>query len=219
MKHSMKLALILALLAAFGCKNDDDGDDTDTTQGNLQPEVEGALGKANRPVPVAADRIDRAGRPAVTAALISTFDGPEKASADRDRYNKSGNANPDFIPIIEKSLAILDGLDGTCENQLLAGTGNGNIYRALATALDDDQLYVQSDRVSSSPVYLGVEAEATDAVPAGAGSGGGRGPGDDVIETSYSVLVAGKLTGIDDGVKDDDATHSIDVFPFIAEAR
>jgi len=211
-KYSLKFALLLSVLAAAACKNDDD---TESTTGNLRP-VEGALGKANRPATAAADRIDRAGRPAVTAALISTFD-PANSQADRDRYNKSGNANPAFIPIIETSLAILDGLDQVCGNQLLAGAvANQDIYEPLATALNDDQLYVQSDRVGSTPTYLGVEAEATGAVSAGQGSGGGRAPGDDVIERSFSVLVAGKLSGIDDGVPEDDAEHDIDVFPFIA---
>jgi hypothetical protein len=217
MKHSMKLALILSLLAGFSCKNDDN-DDTNSATVNLLPEVDGALGKANRPAPVAADRIDRAGRPAVTAALISTFD-PDNADDERDKYNKSGNANAEFIPVIETSLAILDGLDGVCGNQLLANSGPGNIYRSLATALDDDQLYVQSDRVSAQPLYLGVEAEATNTVSPGQGQGGGRAPGDDVIETSYSVLVAGKLSGIDDGVAADEAPVDIDFFPFIAEPR
>jgi hypothetical protein len=210
MTHTFKLALLLSALAVVGCKSDDD---TDTTTGNLK----GGLGKANRPETPAADRIDRAGRPAITAALISSFD-PTNRDADHDRYNKSGNANPDFIPIIEASLAILDGLDQKCGNQLLAGKGAAgqNIYAPLATALNDDQLYVQSDRVNVKPYYLGVEAEATGALPEGGGSGGGRYPGEDVIERSYSVLAAGALSGIDDGVPTDDAEHDIDVFPFIA---
>jgi hypothetical protein len=209
MKHTIELALLLSALAAVGCKSDDD---TDTATGNLK----GGLGKANRPETAAADRIDRAGRPAITAALISTFD-PANTEADHDSYNKSGNANPVFIPKIEASLAILDGLDQKCGNQLLAGAvPSQKIYQPLATALNDDQLYVQSDRVGVKPFYLGVEAEATGTLPAGAGAGGGRYPGEDVIERSYSVLAAGVLSGIDDNVPTDDAVHDIDVFPFIA---
>jgi hypothetical protein len=215
MKHLIVLALSLSSLGALSCNGDadDDGNDTDTEA--LQPQIEGALGKANRPSPAPDARIDRAGRPAITAALISTFT-PETRQADVDRYNQSGNANPAFLPIIEKSLGVLDGLDRVCGNQLLAGADPAARYRALARALNDDQLYVRSDRAGVSSVYLGVEAEAVDAVMPGQGSGGGRIPGDDVIARSYSVLVAGALSGLDDGVEQDDAVHDIDVFPFLA---
>jgi hypothetical protein len=213
MKHSILIAS-LVLLGAFGCSSDDGDEDTSTQA--LQP-VEGALGKANRPAPVAADRIDRAGRPAISAALISAFT-PADRQADLDRYNKSGNSSPTFFPIMEKSLAVLDGLNGTCGDQLLfaADPDPTRKYRALARALADDQVYVQSDRPGVGSVYLGVEAEALQALQPGQGSGGGRAPGDDVVARSYSVLVAGQLTGLDDGVSEDDADHDIDVFPFVA---
>ena len=214
MKHSFELALLLSALAVFGCKNDDDGDD-DTATEHLEPAPEGALGKDNPPQTSAANRIDRAGRPAISAALVSPFT-PDARTDDLDRYNKSGNANRSFVPIMEKSLAILDAIDTNCGNQLLGNAQTQRRYQPLATALDDDQLYVQSDRPGASSVYLGVEAEALGAVREGQGSGGGRVPGDDVVERSYSVLVAGQLTGYDDGVSEDDAVHDIDVFPFIA---
>jgi hypothetical protein len=215
MKHSPELALLLAALGAFSCSSDDDGDDAPPEEATetLAPAIEGALGRAGRPSTPAAARIDRAGRPAITAALISTFNPPARA-ADVERYNKSGNANPDFIPIIAGSLGILDGLDRNCGNQLLAGEAAApGRYDQLATVLADDQLYIQSNRPNASSIYLGVEAEA---LGAGEGAGGGRAPGDDVIERSYSVLAAGVLVGVDDGVPTDDVQHNIDVFPFIA---
>src|SRR5690606_13301200 len=104
-------ALLLALLP-LSCSSDDE---PGAATGNLV----GALGKNNRPVPAAADRIDRAGRPAISAALVSTF-APDAQQADLERYNTSGNANPAFVPIMASSLAILDGIDGVCGNQLLA---------------------------------------------------------------------------------------------------
>jgi hypothetical protein len=215
MKHMIVLALSLSALGALSCKGDDGDDDNDTNTEALQLQIEGALGKANRPSPAARARIDRAGRPAVTAALISPFT-PDTRQADVDRYNTSGNADTSFLPIIEKSLGVLDGLDRRCGNQLLAGADPAQRYRALARALNDDQLYLRSDRAGASSVYLGVEAEAVDAIMPGQGSGGGRIPGDDVIARSYSVLVAGALSGLDDGVERDDAVHDIDVFPFLA---
>lgn len=205
MKHLHSL-VILAALAAASCSSDDDGGD-----------VSGALGRANRPSPAAADRIDRAGRPAISAALISTFN-PAARDADLDRFNRNGT-DPEFRAIMATSLAILDGLDGTCGNQLLFNGELENPYGPLAGALADDQLYVQSDREGAGSAYLGVEAEAIGAVMPGQGSGGGRVPNDDVVERSYSVLVAGALGGIDDGVGGDDAEHDIDVFPFLAEPQ
>ena len=41
-------------------------------------------------------------------------------------------------------------------------------------------------------------------------------PLDDVIETSYSVLAAGELTGIDDGITEDDVEPDIENFPWLA---
>jgi hypothetical protein len=221
MKHSFELALLLTGLAvvtgAVSCKGDDD---EDTATENLQPApIEGALGRNGRPETPAANRIDRAGRVAISAALISTFD-PDNRNANLDRYNKSGNANRAFLPIIETSLAVLDGLDNVCGNQLAAGPEAApGRYNGLATALDDDQLYLFSDRPGTSSVYLGVEAEALELLSEGQGSGGGRVPGDDVVRRSYSVLVNGSFDDIDDLVGSDDEVHDIDVFPFLAEPQ
>jgi hypothetical protein len=206
MKSSMlipALALGITCVALGSCK-DDEG-------------VEGALGKANPPD--LGERIDRAGRPAITAALISTFN-PQGRATVRDAYNRSGQLNEDFRQTIEQSLAVLDGLDESCGNQLLANMAPENEprYSPLATVLLDDQLYVHSDRVGAPSIYLGLEAETvigTDAI----GGGGGRTPGYDVIARSYSVLAAGVLTGVDDGVAEDDETHDPDEFPFLAEPQ
>jgi hypothetical protein len=211
MKHHSAmnhLGALLLVLAPLSCSSDEE---PGTATGNLV----GALGKGNPPRPASGDRIDRAGRPAISAALISTFK-PDTREADLDRYNRSVNANPDFISIIAANLAILDGLDGDCTNQLAIDTSLDNPYAPLARALDDDQIYVQSDRDGVGSVYLGVEGEALGVLARGQGSGGGRVPGDDVIERSYSVLVAGELNGIDDLVRSDDAVHDIDTFPFVA---
>jgi hypothetical protein len=205
MKH---LGALLLMVAPLSCSSDEE---PGTATGNLV----GALGKGNRPRPVGAERIDRAARPAISAALISTF-APDARQTDLDRYNRSGNANPDFVPIMAQSLAILDGLDGECGNQLAIDLDLANPYIPLARALNDDQIYVQSEREGVGSVYLGVEGEALGVLDRGQGSGGGRVPGDDVVRRSYSVLVAGQLTGYDDLVESDDAEHDIDVFPFLA---
>ena len=207
MKTSMlipALAVGIACVALGSCK-DDEG-------------TEGALGKANPPD--IGERIDRAGRPAITAALISTFS-PQGRATVRDAYNRSGQLNEDFLETIEGSLGVLDALNNVCGDQLLANVAPEDEprYAPLATVLLDDQLYVHGNRVGAPSIYLGLEAEFVIGADAISGGGGGRTPGYDVIERSYSVLAAGELTGVDDGVGEDDETHDPDEFPFLAEPQ
>lgn len=177
-------------------------------------QIPGILGMNNRPALTGA-RMDRVGRVAITAALVGAFN-PPQATAIRDAYNEGNLLNPDNLEGIKDSLGILDGLDLNCGNQLAADNAPER-YAFLAGVLNDDQLYVDSSRGDCQlESYLGVEAEALGALPEGGGSCGGRLPGDDVIERSYSVLAAGLFDGVDDGIPSDDATHSPDNFPFIA---
>lgn len=217
-RFNLALCCGLLLPLAVGACNgdDDDGDNADvpTTAGNanLLPAVAGARG-ANSP-PELGDRIDRAGRPAIGAALISTFTAdPDTKRLDTAAYNASGLSNAAFAATMTQSLGILDGLDGNCGNQLLAAT-TGDRYAPLTKVLLDDQLYLNSAKPGS--VYLGVEAEAVGVAMPGQGAGGGRQPGDDVVERSYSVLAAGALGGVDDGVRTDDTIPSPTLFPFLA---
>jgi hypothetical protein len=221
MKH-LNLALCCGLLLPFalgacnGDDNDDDKADTPSTAGNanlLPPAIPGARGASSPPE--LGERIDRAGRPAIGAALISTFTAdPDTKRRDTAAYNASGLSNPAFTETMKTSLGILDGLDGICGNQLLASQNEADRYGALTQVLLDDQLYLNSAKPGS--VYLGVEAEVVKAVMPGQGAGGGRQPGDDVIARSYSVLAAGQLGGIDDGVDRDDTVPTVTVFPFLA---
>lgn len=164
--------------------------------------------------PALAAQIDRAGRAAISTATIETFQTDARIVAtEKDGYNAaSPDAWADYIPQMMTSLAILDALDATCGNQLLADAGDER-YAFLAGVLSDDRLWVNTESRTCG-VYLGVEAEAIGAVPEGAGGCGGRSPADDVIERSYSVLAAGILDGIDDGVAEDDGAVT-DSFPFL----
>jgi hypothetical protein len=164
--------------------------------------------------PAQGPQIDRAGRAAISTATIETFQADAQVKADaKDAYNA---AAPDtwssFEPQMMTSLAILDALDATCGNQLLADAGDTR-YAFLASVLADDRLWVHSER-GECGTYLGLEAEAIGAIEDGTGGCGGRSPTDDVIETSYSTLAAGLLSGIDDGVSEDDGA-SPDTFPFL----
>jgi hypothetical protein len=203
MQHSIKLSVLALGLAALGlgsCGDDDGGGS-----------VPGALGRDNPPDPGA--QIDRAGRPAITAALISTF-APDTRDDDRDSYNTSPLGGSLFKATVVQSLAILDGLDEDCGNQLLAGDG-ADRYGTLADILLDDQIYLHTEDPRST--YLGLELEVAGAVEPPLGVGGGRVPGEDVIARSYSLLATGNFqAGVDDGVPADDATHNPNTFPFLA---
>lgn len=207
------LALGVSCIALGSCNDDD----PETAAAALRSG--GALGKGNPPEIIARERIDRIGRPAITAALISTF-APEGQETVRDAYNRSGQLNEDFRDTIQQSLAILDSLDGTCGNQLLAGADEAAPrYTPLASVLLDDQLYLHSDRAANPSIYLGLEIEFVRGADVVSGGSGGRAPGEDVIERSYSVLAAGVTSGVDDGVETDDATHDLAAFPFLAEPQ
>lgn len=206
------LALGITCLGLGSCNDDDPDSATNALRAG------GALGKANPPQ--LGERIDRAGRPAITAALIATFDSQGQETT-RQAYNRSGQQNEDFRTTIEFNLAVLDGLDGACGNQLLATVAAEDEprYSPLADVLLDDQLYLHSDRFAAPSIYLGLEAEFVLGSDVVSGGSGGRAPGDDVVERSYSVLAAGALSGVDDGVEADDATHDRNVFPFLAEPQ
>jgi len=157
------------------------------------------------------------GRPAINTALNNTFsaDADEK-DMKKDEYNAIDREDwSTFEAEMKANLAILDSLDQNCGNQLAADQTEGERYAFLAGVLADDRLFVNSD-ASECGVYLGVEAEALGVVEPGDGKCGGRSPADDVIERSYSVLAAGILSGVDDGVTENDADFS-DEFPFLAE--
>lgn len=176
---------------------------------------DGPLGAGNPPRLGA--QIDRAGRPAISTALVATFNADQTAKdAAKDAYNAASDPTEwaaNFQAQFMTSLAILDALDGTCGNQLLAD-GTATRYAALAGVLLDDRLYVNTAS-GTCGTYLGVEAQHLGAVTDG--GCGGRTPNDDVIDRSYSVLAAGLLTGVDDTITADDATHSTSAFPFMAE--
>lgn len=172
--------------------------------------------EAAPPAPTLGRQLDRAGRAAVSTALIQTFNSDDAARNQRkDEYNAADSNWEQFQPDIAASLAILDSLDTVCGNQLLASaTVDADRYSMLAGILSDDQLYVNSGR-GECGVYLGAEAELVGAVAEGEGGCGGRTLADDVVERSYSLFAAGALTGVDDGVTADDGATT-DGFPWLA---
>ncbi|MEO0323828.1 MAG: hypothetical protein AAF447_12785, partial [Myxococcota bacterium] len=179
----------------------------------------GAMPRGMATPPSVGTQIDRSGRPAISTATVSTFTPDETRDARRAAYTNSADPSTwvsDFQDEIAGTLAILDSVDTVCGNQLLAGDMPvAGRYDGLAGVLADDRLWVNAaSGTNDGNLYLGVEAQALGVLPDG--GAGGRRPTDDIIERSYSVLVAGALGGIDDGLPTDDATHDNGAFPFLA---
>lgn len=217
MKTTFPTALALALGLLVSACSGDDGNTPD-----VPPAVPDAgtadAGSEPPPAPTLGTQIDRAGRPAISTALIATFEGDTTTkNQKKDAYNAAApSAWASFQGEIAGNAAILDALDSTCGNQLLAGSMPvAGRYDALSGALADDRLFVNSAATTCGQ-YLAVEANATGVIPND--DCGGRTPVMDVVDTSYSVLAIGNVTGVGDGVAEDgDAvTHSTSVFPFLA---
>ncbi len=187
-------------------------------------------GTADAGPPMLGMQIDRLGRPGVNTALTDPFDIVPAMTKDEVKNAYNAEADPaqwsgKFKGYIATNLAILDALDSTassegCGNQLAIGaaTDGGAVtrYNGLSTVLVDDRLYLNTKVGDSGSLtcgqYLAVEANATNIVPNG--DCGGRTPKYDVIDTTYSALAAGLLSGVSDGVGPDGKVT--DTFPFLA---
>src|SRR5262249_43239132 len=138
--------------------------------------------------------------------------------AMKERYNHAAQSTwPEFIPEIQKTLAIYDAFDGKCGNALLSDRSAQSParYRELATLLADDRLWVNSDSTVCGQ-FFSVELAALTHDGLMDISCGGRTPNDDAIDVYRSLLVTGATKGVDDGVDHDDRQHSISEFPFLA---
>jgi hypothetical protein len=90
-------------------------------------------------------------------------------------------------------------------------------YRRLATLLADDRLWVNSATAKCTQLFA-VELAQLSGRRDLAADCGGRTPNYDASNIYRSLLAAGDLDGIDDGVHRDDRTHSTTRFPFLAAA-
>ena len=134
-----------------------------------------------------------------------------------DAYNADSDAagwSAEYTTLFAANLAILDALDSDCGNQLFADASQPR-YGTLASVLADDRLYVNLASTSCT-TYLAVEANATGIIPNS--DCGGRTPLYDVIDTTYSVVALGTVSGFGDTVDSDgDSTPSLTTFPFLGE--
>lgn len=163
-------------------------------------------------------QIDRMGRPLTGNALLGSFADEDASDRLKERYNSATPATgAEFIAAMERTLGIYDGFDGKCGNQLLADpkATSPARYRALATVLADDRLWINSES-SICGEFFSVEFTAMGADDSKVIYCGGRTPTEDAIDVYRSVLSMGQAKGIDDGVDRDEREHSISDFPFLA---
>ena len=171
------------------------GGESSTTSSGTTATSGGTGGAMNTPTPPKLGmQIDRFGRPAINTALNHTFDVEPAKGMAKDAYNQASDptkwaalSGAEFA----KNLAILDGLDATCGNQILATPVAMGApipptrYGLLAGALANDRLFVDTSAAACT-TYLAVEANATALMPNM--DCGGRKLDYDVIDASYSDL-------------------------------
>lgn len=146
----------------------------------------------------AGDLIDRAGRPLINLALSNPFDllsvagQVETGATTRERYNRDKSfpwaawATP-----FAQTLAIYDGLDGTCGHLLAPSTQTATRYATLASLLATDVIVVDTSK-STCASYLSVERSTL----AGTNSPdcGGRKLEYDVVDSTFSTLFGSLAT-------------------------
>ena len=163
-------------------------------------------------------QLDRAARPLTGNALLGTIAPDDLSDRLKEEYNAATPATSgQFIPEIEKGLALYDGFDGKCGNQLLANpkAPPSKRYHALATLLADDRLWVNSASTVCTQLFA-VELANLAGQKELNNDCGGRTPNYDASNVYRSLLVDGTSASVDDGVHHDDHEHSAAVFPFLA---
>lgn len=163
-------------------------------------------------------QIDRAARPLTGNALLGTIAPEEVSNALKEQYNAATPAtSAKFIPEIQKGLGLYDSFDGQCGNQLLANKSekSSQRYRAMATLLADDRIWVNSESKSCSQ-FFAVELSQLAGRKDLKDDCGGRTPLYNASNIYRSLLVDGSTNGVDDGIVRDEREHSASVFPFLA---
>ena len=224
-------------LSFMGCDNKDDGDDA-STPADMTVVGTGDMMTMTPPAPQLGEQIDRLARGTINVAVTNGFDLPQMAGnrdATRDAYNRDSDPTKwqaNWSAQLQGNLAIYDGADTVCGNQLLAcgkaagcamgETATAGRYKAFADVLADDRLYLDTTQTTCQ-FYLGVEAKALGLPVMDCG---GRTPLEDVVDATYSLAVIGvggiKGDGsfaLTDGskAKNMEAAPSLTTFPFLAE--
>jgi hypothetical protein len=181
------------------------------TKGGKMLAVWGSTSTADR-------QLDREGRPLTGNALLGLLAPEDVSNRLKEEYNAESPAtSARFIPEIQKALGLYDGFDGKCGNQVLASrdAAPSMRYRALATLLADDRLWVNSASTVCTQL-LAVELANLAGQSALANDCGGRTPNYDAANVYRSLLVDGTNISVDDGLHHDEREHSATAFPFLA---
>jgi len=190
---------------------------TSTTNAATTTNASSSTGMMFPAAPTVGAEIDRMGRPGINTALNKSFvpaTDPTKTMG-KDKYNQDKDPTmwkANYAAEFAANLAILDAIDGTCGNQLLAATGapSATTYSTLAGALTDDRLYLDSS-VPTCTAYLGVELKALGLSTTA--DCGGRGLDYKVMDATYAALSG--LAAAANGITANDVTNSA-TFPYLA---
>lgn len=206
-----KLAILLLSTAAatalvIGCSDetpDGSGSSQSTSSSAASSGTGGEMNNFGN-MPGYGAQLDRFGRPAINTALNNTFNAnmeqKDQAKDDWNADDKSAGWAAMYKAEAAKNLAILDGLDANCGNQILAGKDvAAGRYDTLASVLADDRQWLNSAGTTCD-AYLAVEATATQLIPGLDKDCGGRAPKYDVVDMSYSVLATGVPGTVTDGI-------------------
>lgn len=165
-------------------------------------------------------QLDRMARPFVGNSLLGVAPFSNDAASGIERKNFNAGlpwTKARFVPQIARALALHDGLDGICGNQLLAGSAPGPArYLALARTFADDRLWVDSTARRCTQ-FLAVELARLAGREGYAGDCGGRSPAYPAPNMWRSLLVDGRAEGTPwDGLTADEHAPSQTEFPFLA---
>ncbi len=165
----------------------------------------------------AARQWDRFGRPLTKNALLGLTD-PDGADVRmKDAWNRATpSTSAGFVLDLERSLAFYDGLDGVCGNQLLAARGGAapRRYRSLANLLADDRLWINASS-GQCKQFFAVELANVASRADLTSDCGGRTLTSSAANIWRSLMVRGEVTGIDDGLVQDEHVPSNSEFPFL----
>jgi hypothetical protein len=166
-------------------------------------------------------QLERTARPFVKNTLLGAAPfSTDEASGDlRQRYNEATPATASvYAAQIERSLAMHDGLDGKCGNQLLADKAAdvSMRYQTLARVFADDRLWVNSTAHVCTQ-FFAVELAALAGRKEYGTDCGGRSPVYDAPNMWRSLLITGTVDGVHwDGLDHDEHVPSATEFPFLA---